>query len=75
MFLSFSSIREDNVDVLLFSKSIFALFFSILSFAVLIDVCNSLIDDDVDFFNMYTERINAEREKMHALTNTLNAKK
>ena len=32
-------------------------------------------DDDVDFFNMYTERINAEREKMHALMNTLNAKK
>ena len=32
-------------------------------------------DDDVDFFNMYTERINAEREKMHALINTLNAKK
>lgn len=29
-------------------------------------------DTDVDFFNMYTERINAERDKMHRLTDELN---
>ena len=29
-------------------------------------------DTDVDFFNMYTERINAERDKMHQLTDELN---
>ena len=29
-------------------------------------------DTDVDFFNMYTARINAERDKMHQLTDELN---